>query len=139
MSVWWDQGRRDLEAFSRASRKPSMSGSSPFSHFIQPSPDQMLRVVIGLGFRRGALRSVYALLRGRDLQTGHTSAAQRDKQFETLRAAQAYALDLTNWQEFLKVLVRAGYPRCASTSSSTRPSSRPRRPWNATTYSPRRI
>lgn len=119
MSVWWDDGRRELEDFSRAARRPSAGGPSPFNHFIQPSPDQMLRAVIGLGFRRGTLRSVYALLRGRDLATGHTSEECRDEQFEILRLAQTYALDITNWQEFLKVLVRAGYRSASMRSSET--------------------
>jgi hypothetical protein len=109
MSVWWDEGRKQLEAFSRASRTPSTSGPSPFNHFIQPDPDQMLRVAVGLGFRRGQLRAVYSLLRGRDVDTGQASPQQRDLQFEKLQHAQAYALDLTNWHEFLKVLVRAGF------------------------------
>ena len=109
MSVWWDEGRKHLEAFSRASRLPSTSGPSPFNHFIQPDPDQMLRVAVGLGFRRGQLRAVYSLLRGRDVDTGQASPQQRDLQFEKLQRAQAYTLDLTNWHEFLKVLVRAGF------------------------------
>lgn len=109
MSVWWDAGRKDLETFSRATRLPSTSGPSPFNHFIQADPDQMLRVAIGLGFRRGQLRAVYSLLRGRDLDTGQTTEQQRDAQFEKLQKAQAYTLDLTNWHEFLKVLVRAGF------------------------------
>jgi hypothetical protein len=117
MSVWWDDGRRQLEAFSRAAKFPSTSGPSPFNHFIQPSPDQILRVVVGLGFRRGALRSVYALLRGKDLTTGQPSEQQREEQFKLLANAQGYALNITNWQEFLKVLVRAGYRNSSMLSS----------------------
>jgi hypothetical protein len=109
MSVWWDEGRKELEAFSRATRLPSRAEPSPFNHFIQPHPDQLLRVAVGLGFRRGQLRAVYSLLRGRDLEAGETSPQRREAQFEQLRRAQAYALDLTNWHEFLKVLVRAGF------------------------------
>jgi hypothetical protein len=109
MSVWWDEGRVQLEEFSRAARQPSKQGASSFNHFIEPDPDQLLRVAIGLGFRRGQLRAVYSLLRGRDLETGKVIAEQRDAQFSVLRDAQAYTLDLTNWHEFLKVLMRAGF------------------------------
>lgn len=109
MSVWWDEGRKELEAFSRDSRLPSTAEPSPFNHFIQPHPDQMLRVAIGLGFRRGQLRAVYSLLRGRDPEAGENSPQQRNAQFEQLQRAQAYTLDLTNWHEFLKVLIRAGF------------------------------
>ncbi len=109
MSVFWDSGRRDLEAFSRAAKSPSTSGPSPFNHFIEPGPDQMLRVAVGLAFRRGRLKSVYSILRGRDIETDSYSEDARARQFQTMQDAQSYALDLTNWHEFLKVLVRAGY------------------------------
>jgi uncharacterized protein with ParB-like and HNH nuclease domain len=67
LSVFWDEGRRELEAFCRSSRHPPVPGSgpSPFNHFIQPDPDQLLRVSVALGFRRGRLKSVYQVLRAR--------------------------------------------------------------------------
>jgi hypothetical protein len=52
MSVWRDKGRRQLEDFSRAAKQPSAKGPSPFNHFIEPAPDQLLRVAVGLAFRR---------------------------------------------------------------------------------------
>jgi hypothetical protein len=109
MSVWWDKGRRQLEDFSRAAKQPSTSGPSPFNHFIQPGPDQMLRVAVGLAFRRGRLQHVYSLLRGKDLETKLVSPERREEQFEILREAQDFTLDLHNWHEFLKCLTRAGF------------------------------
>jgi hypothetical protein len=117
MSVWWDDGRKQLEQFSRAAKHPSTSGPSPFNHFIRPSPDQLLRAIVGLGFRRGQLRYVYALLRGKDLATGQPSEERREHQFEVLEQAQNFALDITNWQEFFKVLVRGGYRSSSMVSS----------------------
>jgi hypothetical protein len=64
MSVFWDDGRKQLERFSHDSRKPTTGAASPFNHFIEPEPGQLLRVAVALGFRRGALRHVYSLLRG---------------------------------------------------------------------------
>lgn len=118
MSVWWDEGRAELEKFSRESRKPSTSSASPFNHFIEPDPDQMLRVAVGLGFKRGQLRHVYSLLRGRDLDTGVHTDENREAQFEKLRDAQAYTLDLVNWHEFLNTLVRAGFRSSGMISSN---------------------
>lgn len=109
MSVFWDKGRKQLEDFSRAAKQPSTSAASPFNHFIEPDPDQMLRVAVGLAFRRGQLRHVYSILRGKDLETEQFSEELRDQQFAVLADAQEYTLDLTNWHEFLKVLVRAGF------------------------------
>ncbi|MGH2393332.1 MAG: hypothetical protein ACRDGH_07550, partial [Candidatus Limnocylindria bacterium] len=109
MSVWWDKGRRQLEEFSRAAIRPSAGSPSPFNHFIEPSPDQLLRVAVGLGFRRGRLQHVYSLLRGKDLETGIVSPERREEQFAVLRDAQDSVVDLTNWHEFLKCLTRAGF------------------------------
>lgn len=109
MSVFWDDGRAELEQFCRASRQPSTSGSFPYNFYIQPSPDQMLRVNIGLGFRRARLQHVYSILRGKDLETEEFSDELREQQFTILRQAQEYVLNIQNWHEFLKVLLRAGF------------------------------
>ena len=111
MSVFWDEGRKELEEFCRRSKAPSPGGSpSPFNHYLRPNPDQLLRVSVALGFRRARLEHVYSLLRGKDLETRQFSDEQRVKQFALLQEAQAYVLDLQNWHEFFKVLKRAGYP-----------------------------
>lgn len=109
MSVFWDKGRSDLECFCRESRLPAKTGASPFNHFIQPDPDQLLRVSVGFGFRRARLQYVYNILRGKDLETGEFSNERREKQFEILQLAQNRTLDLQNWHEFLKCIRRAGY------------------------------
>jgi hypothetical protein len=109
MSVFWDEGRAQLEAFCRAARVPSAGQPSPFNHFIQPSPDQLLRASVGLGFRRARLQYVYSLLRGKDLETGEFSDERRLGQFATLQEAQARALKLPHWHDFFKAILLAGY------------------------------
>lgn len=111
LSVFWDAGRAELEEFCRRSRQPPAAGSapSPFNHFIEPDPDQMLRVSVALGFSRGRLKSVYQVLRGKDLETGLFSSEHRDAQFNVLQEAQAKVLDLTCWHQFLSALVGAGF------------------------------
>lgn len=110
LSVFWDEGRKDLEDFSRLSRKvPEEKVPSPFNYFIKPYPDQLLRVAIAFGFNRGKLKSVYQILRGKDPDTGEYSTDKRDEQFEILREAQSHVLNLTNWHQFLSCLVGAGF------------------------------
>lgn len=109
MSVFWEEGRQQLEAFCRASRKPSAGEASPFNHFIDPDPDQLLRVSIAVGFKRARLQYVYSILRGKDLETGEFSDTRRDEQFEVLQQAQARVLDLTSWGEFFRAIRSAGY------------------------------
>jgi hypothetical protein len=111
LSVFWDEGRHALEQFCRSSRQAPGPGAapSPFNHFIQPDPDQLLRVAVALGFRRGRLKSVYQVLRGKDMETGLFSAGKREQQFDVLKEAQGSVLDLTHWHQFLTCLVGAGY------------------------------
>lgn len=110
MSVFWDEGRLRLEKFSfEAGRPPQKNVPSPYNYYIQPRPDQLLRVIVALAFRRARLRNVYSLLRGKDLQTEKYSPESRDRQFRKLAEALDYALDLQNWHEFFKTLRYAGY------------------------------
>ncbi|MCA9239766.1 MAG: DUF262 domain-containing protein [Planctomycetales bacterium] len=119
MSVFWDEGRKQLETFCRTSRAPASGAASPFNYFIKPDPDQLLRVSIGLGFRRARLRHVYSILRGKDLETETFSEEKRIEQFERLQQAQSQVLNLQNWHEFLKCLMRAGFRSEKMISSNT--------------------
>ncbi len=109
MSVFWDDGRAELERFCRDARTPSTGKASPFNHFIRPDPDQLLRVGVSVGFRRARLSNVYSILRGKDLETEQFSPERREAQFSILRQAQARVLDLQYWHDFHKALIAAGY------------------------------
>lgn len=109
MSVHWEEGRAQLEEFARASVSGNGTGPSPKNVYIDPKPDQMLRVSVGLAFRRGRLSAIYNILRGKDLATRKVTTEARDAQFELLRKAQDEVLNLTNWHEFLKCLSHAGF------------------------------
>lgn len=111
LSVFWDEGRAELERFCRISRHAPAPGSkpSPFNHFIQPDPDQLLRVAVAVGFGRGRLKSVYQILRGKDPESGEFLSERREQQFDFLKEAQAQVLNLTNWHQFLSALIGAGF------------------------------
>lgn len=109
MSVFWDEGRTNLENFCRDARLPSTTYANPFNYLIVPKPEQMLRASVGLAFRRARLQYIYSILRGKDLDTGLFSEERREQQFEKLKVAQAHALDIQNWHEFIKALKQAGY------------------------------
>jgi len=121
LSVFWDEGRHAFERFCRQSRTPPASGTgpSPFNHFIRPDPDQLLRVAVAVGFERGRLKSVYQILRGKDMETGEFSGERREAQFATLKEAQAHVLNLTNWHQFLSALVGAGFRSSEMISSQS--------------------
>jgi hypothetical protein len=115
MSVFWDEGRKQLEQWSRESKAP---GDPAHNAYLAPDPDQVLRVAIALGFRRGRLEDAHAVLRGRDRASGKIDPELRAAQFEQLAAAQAKVLDKELWKEFLQVLLRAGHRSSATISSN---------------------
>jgi hypothetical protein len=119
MSVFWEEGRRELEDFCRAARQPAKRGPSPFNHFVEPSPDSLLRVAVGMAFRRARLKSAYSVLRGKDMETEEFSANQRDAQFAKLQEAQAHVLNLTHWHDFLGILRQSGFTGANLISSQT--------------------
>lgn len=118
MSVYWDDGRHELERFCRSAKVPA-TGPSPYNHFLQPSPDQMLRVAVGYGFKRGRLQYVYSLLRGKDLDTGLFSEEDRTRQFDRLKDAQSCTLNLQHWKDFMKCLMHAGFRSAKVITSET--------------------
>lgn len=65
MSVFWDDGRAELEAFCRAARTPSKQSPSPFNHFIEPLADELLKVNVIIAFKRARMMYVYSILRGK--------------------------------------------------------------------------
>ena len=111
LSVFWDEGRAALEHFCRAARKPPAPGRARHRSTTSssPIPDQLLRVSVAFGFGRGRLKSVYQVLRGKDLDTGVFSPERREQQFGVLKEAQAEVLNLTYWHQFLSALIGAGY------------------------------
>ena len=119
MSVFWDEGRAALEDFSIETRRPpaSLGAASAYNQIFQPEPDSLLRVGVGLAFRRGRLQHTYSLLRGKDLQTGQFSQQQREQQFERLKLAQSRVLDPTHWADYLNVVRAAGYRNARYVSS----------------------
>ena len=109
MSVFWEEGRKELESFCRAARVPEKNTPGPFNYFIDPDPEQLLRVSIGCGFRRARLKYAYSLLRGKDLETGIVSDIQRERQFQLLIDYQKQTLNLQNWHDFLMVIQKSGF------------------------------
>lgn len=120
MSVYWDSGRAQLERFCEQVKQPPQGKEpSPFNRVWQPTPEQLLRTTVALAFRRSRLRTVYALLRGKDLETGIFTEEQRERQFQRLAEAQSKVLALEHWHDFLHVPRLAGFLRDTMIGSKT--------------------
>ena len=95
---------------------PGRPGWNPYRAFHGLSSPVLKRVLaavvvvaIAVGFGRGRLKSVYQVLRGKDVDTGEFSTERRESQFGVLQEAQAHTLNLTSWHQFLSALIGAGF------------------------------
>ena len=109
MSVHAPEQRHQLEDFARDAKVPSDGKASPYNHFHAPSPDQLLRVAVGLGLKRGVLQNAYQTLRGRDASTKALSETKRKENFKLLQDAQDKVVNLTSWHEYMVAVKRAGF------------------------------
>lgn len=111
LSVYWEDGRKEIEQFCMDSRKVPENETrySSFNYLIKPDPDDMLRILIGLSFQRARMKDVYSIIRGRNMETGEYSEELRTNQFEILKTNLPIVQDNTNWQSFLKILIGSGY------------------------------
>lgn len=117
MSVFWDEGRDELERFCREAGKSSKGTASPYNYFIVPSPDQLLRVSVGLAFKRARLKYVYSILRGKDLETEQFSDERRLDQFARMKDGQKRVVNLQYWHDFMACIRLAGFRSAAMISS----------------------
>ena len=122
MSVYWDDGRKELESFCESTKKvPEDNKPSSYNHIVTPIPAQILRTIVAYAFLRGRLKYAYLTLQGKDLEDRRSGIKEeiRNANFEKLKEAQATALDLTNWHNFIKIIKSAGFVNSWLISSKT--------------------
>lgn len=117
LSVFWEHGRQQLEEFAKASRFTAQELSrltdepvtwTPKNAFLTLDTGNVLRVVVAVGNKRAQLQDAYNALPGRDRRTRQIVPEEREKQLALLKSGQERALNPNNWDEFLKVIERAG-------------------------------
>lgn len=118
LSVFWEEGRGDLERWARNSRFTPLEVSqmlgeqtswTPKNAFMSFDPGQILRVSVAVGLRRAKLADAYNFLRGRDPRSREIDSAKREAALAQLKAGHVDALKPLHWDEFLKTLERGGF------------------------------
>ena len=105
-----------IHAFCEDSRVPQ--NGTAYNQIMDVSPQHLIRIAVGLGFRRARMKYAYMLLRGRDLESGETTAETRERNMAKFRSALDIALDLNNWHAFLNLFGDAGYLRGSDVAST---------------------
>lgn len=120
LSVFWAEGRSQIDNFCKLAKKipEKDKKESPYNYIFEPTPKDLVRVTVGLGFGRGKMKDAYAILTGRNFATQKVSVALREEQFEKFKKTQAIVLDNTNWHGFLKIILGLGFKSNDLISSS---------------------
>lgn len=111
MSVYWPEGREQLENFYKNAYKiPINNKPSPYNIMgIKPTPEQLIRTIVGYSFNRGRLKYAYLILKGRDFKNRVISEELREKNFNIFKIGQEKVLNMTNWHDFIKIIHSAGF------------------------------
>ena len=110
MSVYWDEGRTELEEFVKGCKIPSETDVSPYNTIkAQPELEHLLRPSVALSFLRGRLKYAYLILKGRNLENKTTTEDERDKNFEIFKKAQAITLNIRNWHDYVNIIESIGF------------------------------
>ncbi len=110
LSLYWDEGRREIEEFSKESTYPAKGKTTSYNQITTVSAQDIIRVVMAYAFDRARLKYGYKLLRGADFdRRGAVDDELRVQRFDTLKAKLPDVLDVHSWHEFLKAIMNAGY------------------------------
>ena len=110
LSLYWDEGRKDIEKFSKESTYPTKGKTTSYNQITEVTAQDIIRVVMAYAFDRARLKYGYKLLRGADFdRRGALDADLREERFSVLKEKLPDVLDVHNWHEFLKAVMNAGY------------------------------
>lgn len=107
ISVYENETSDRINAFSSESRIPANNTS--YNNILAIEPSHLIRMAVGVGFRRARLRYAYMLLRGKNLETGKFSEDERNKNLTIFKDALEKVMNLNNWHAFLNIVSEAGY------------------------------
>lgn len=105
-----------INKFCADSRIPA-NGTS-FNQILQVDPSHLIRMSVGVGFRRARLRYVYMLLRGKNLKTGEITQIIREENLKIFKESLDMVTNLNNWHAFMNLFASAGYLKGSFVASS---------------------
>lgn len=110
LSLYWDEGRKEIEEFSKESTFPTKGKTTSYNQITTVAAQDLIRVVMAYAFDRARLKYGYKLLRGADFdKRGAVDGELCIQRFDTLKDKLPDVLDVHSWHEFLKAIMNAGY------------------------------
>lgn len=116
ISVYDNEVHNKINKFCAESRIPA-DGTS-YNQILLADPSHLIRMAVGLGFRRARLRYAYMLLRGKNLKTGEITQEVRQENLANFKKSLDTVTNLNNWHGFMNLFSLAGYLKGSLVTSS---------------------
>ena len=107
ISVYENETSNKINAFAAASRVPAANTS--YNTLLAIEPSHLIRMAVGVGFKRARLRYAYMLLRGKNLETEKFSDEVRHENLQIFKDALDKVMNLNNWHSFINIVAETGY------------------------------
>lgn len=107
IAVYDNDVHEKIDKFCAESRIPS-NGTS-YNQILEVDPSHLIRMAIGVGFKRARLRYAYMLLRGKNLKTGKITQDVREENLKIFKESLDVVTNLNNWHAFMNIFATAGY------------------------------
>ncbi len=116
LAVYDNDVHDKINKFCEESRVPK--DGTAYNQILEVDPSHLIRMAVGVGFRRARLRYAYMLLRGKDLKTGEVTQETRDENLQTFKNSLDIVTNLNNWHAFMNLVSTAGYLKGSLVASS---------------------
>ena len=116
IAVYDNEVHDKINQFCAESRIPA-NGTS-YNQILPVDPSHLIRMAVGVGFRRARLRYAYMLLRGKNLKTGEITQNVREENLAIFKKSLDMVTNLNNWHAFMNLFASSGYLKGSLVSSS---------------------
>lgn len=128
LSVFWPDGREEIENFARHSRlSPAHASEVAGTHvawtaknpYLEVETGHVIRALVAIGQNRAKLADAYNALQAKDRVSGMIDPDRQHRELEMLRNALPTVLNPLHWQEFIRSIQTAGFRSRRGITSST--------------------
>jgi hypothetical protein len=128
LSVFWPEGREQIEDFARNSRMSPAHASERMQRkinwtannpFIDVATGHIVRAIVAIGQNRAKLADAYNALQAKDRSSGLVDSERQERELDLLKGALPIVVTPLHWQEFIRSIQTAGFRSRKGVTSNT--------------------
>ena len=128
LSVFWPEGREDIEEFARNSRVSPETAThltgrkitwTALNPFVNVETGHLVRAIVAVGQNRAKLTDAYAALQAKERATGYIDPEKQRIELDKLKSAMPIVTNPLHWQEFIHSIKIAGFADRRGITSTT--------------------